>query len=271
MKNTVDVSAMRMLGATAILVTAMGCERMVTRPTPTPTPSPFGEHVVPAWSSGVAGVYRLDKVMDRTGTATVTVGWPIGDHSSLQLYLTPGSCPTPASLLANACPILGRSGIGIPPAIVSAPVKLGETNSIWIVNLDPRPTAVTIDLRIDAPSFHEADVTLSGTVFEMTPEGRRPIPGVIVANGEGNWAETDENGSYSIRPLWVCPCKAQPWVDAGMTFIRIMKSGYVDPSGSSGSVFGGAAGRTGVRDVRINGDTLLDVELVRTASASADR
>ena len=108
-----------------------------------------------------------------------------------------------------------------------------------------------------------ADVTLTGFVFESTPTGRRPLDGVDVANGEGNYATTDANGFYSIRPLWVCPCPAQPWVGPGTTFLWVTRDGYTDPPGTPDSVFGPALGRAGTRDVRIDGDTRFDIELVR--------
>lgn len=112
------------------------------------------------------------------------------------------------------------------------------------------------------PPFHVAEVTLSGVVFEMTPGGRMPIAGVSVLNGEGNYATTDVNGFYSLGPVWVCPCAAQPWVGAGTTFLWITRDGYTDPAGIPGSVFGRGAPSPGTRDVKIDGDTRFDVELV---------
>ena len=113
------------------------------------------------------------------------------------------------------------------------------------------------------PAFQVADVTLSGVVFENTPAGRRPIEGVTVANGEGNYATTDASGFYSVRPLWVCFCPAQPLVEAGTTFLWVTKEGYTDPPGTPASVFGPAVGGAGTRDVKIDGDTRFDIELVR--------
>ena len=113
------------------------------------------------------------------------------------------------------------------------------------------------------PAFHVADVTVSGIVFEITPAGRRPVEGVDVLNGEGSYATTDANGFYNLRPVWVCPCAAQPWVRTGMTFLWVAKDGYTDPSGTPASVFGRAAGASGARDVAVDGDTRFDIELVR--------
>ena len=132
----------------------------------------------------------------------------------------------------------------------------------------PTPTAPTPDRPPvqppnPDPPFHIAEVTLSGIVFENTPAGRRPIEGVDVLNGEGESATTDADGFYSLGPVWVCPCAAQPGVAAGMTFLWVRKDGYTDPSATPPSVFGPAAGSSGTRDVRIDGDTRFDIELVR--------
>jgi hypothetical protein len=113
------------------------------------------------------------------------------------------------------------------------------------------------------PAFRVADVTLSGVVFEATPHGRAPLAGVDVVNGEGNYATTDSDGVYSMRPVWTCPCAAQPWVEAGTTFVWVMKPGYTDPPGTPLSVFGRGYARPGMRDVKIDGDTRFDIELVR--------
>ena len=113
------------------------------------------------------------------------------------------------------------------------------------------------------PAFRVAEVILSGVVFERTTHGRTPLAGVLVANGEGNAAMTDANGFYSFGPVWVCPCAAQPWVEAGTTFLWVTKDGYTDPDGTPGSVFRPGALTHGTRDVRIDGNTRYDIELVR--------
>lgn len=117
--------------------------------------------------------------------------------------------------------------------------------------------------RTSYPAFRVADVVLSGLVFETTSQGRIPIAGVIVANGEGNHATTDANGIYSFGPVWVCPCAGQPWVEAGTTFLWVAKDGYGDPPDTPGSVFERGAPSPGTRDVKIDGDTRFDIELVR--------
>jgi hypothetical protein len=115
------------------------------------------------------------------------------------------------------------------------------------------------------PAFSVAEVTLSGVVFELTPTGRVPIEGVGVSNGEGEYAVTDASGVFSLRPVWVCPCSAQPWIDAGITLLWLWTDDYVDPPGQPPSLF--TRGMTnpgpGWRDVMINGDTRVELELVR--------
>lgn len=117
--------------------------------------------------------------------------------------------------------------------------------------------------RIGDPAFSVADVTVSGVVFEVTPSGRVPIEGVIVANGEGWGGLTDANGAFSFRPVWVCPCSAQPWVPAGTTFLWVEKDGYKNPPGQQPSVFGGYYAKSGAQDVTISGDTRIEIQLVR--------
>lgn len=115
------------------------------------------------------------------------------------------------------------------------------------------------------PAFSVADVTLSGVVSEVTPNGLVPLEGVGVSNGEGEYAVTDANGLYSIRPLWVCPCSAQPWIEPGTTLLWLWADGYDDPPGQPPSLFtrGIANPGPGWRDVVINGDTRFDTQLVR--------
>jgi hypothetical protein len=65
-----------------------------------------------------------------------------------------------------------------------------------------------------------------------------------------------------LQPVWVCPSAAQPWVPAGMTFVWVLKEGYDAPPGQPRSVFGDAAAGNS-RDVKIEGDTRVEIRLVR--------
>ena len=108
------------------------------------------------------------------------------------------------------------------------------------------------------------NVTLSGVVYEVTPTGRVPIEGVIFYSSEQALGATDINGLFSVRPVWVCPCSWAPSVDAAITAIYWEKDGYEDPAGQPDSIFcPGRVSGAGWRDVKINGDTRLDIELVR--------
>ena len=78
--------------------------------------------------------------------------------------------------------------------------------------------------------------TLSGTVSEMTAAGPVPVPGVHVENSNiHDAALTDEKGFFSVR------------VHRGSIHLYVAKPGY----------------RDGTRTVSIDGDTRLDIQLVR--------
>ena len=131
----------------------------------------------------------------------------------------------------------------------------------------PRPAGSGQD------TYRVADVILSGVVYEMTSIGRVPIEGVRVQSDHFHVfptpdAVTDAQGLFSFRPIWVCPCSWAPWVDAGITSIWVDKDGYEAPAGQPDSVFHHplypeARRDLGLRDVTINGETRVDVELVR--------
>jgi hypothetical protein len=130
------------------------------------------------------------------------------------------------------------------------------------------PTAPSPPAPPSAPIFVIEDVTVSGVVYEVTPTGEVPIEGVGISNGEGPSRMvpqlTDENGYFSFRSVWVCPCAGNPGngpVPAGMTFLIIRKSGYEDPLGLPESVF--RPHDTGYRDVMIVGDTHVRMQLVK--------
>jgi hypothetical protein len=108
------------------------------------------------------------------------------------------------------------------------------------------------------PIYTLADVTLSGMITEVTPTGQVPLEGVSVycePCGEitHSWASTDPQGAYSFRGVWV---------SAGTnTFsIWVTKEGYQDPPGLNEP---GWPHGPGWRNVTVNGNTRLDVQLVR--------
>ena len=134
-----------------------------------------------------------------------------------------------------------------------------STTSPTAPSAQPPPTP-----RLNPNGYGEyvVDVTLSGVVYEVTPTGRVPIEGVFLWSSEQAQATTDINGVFSMKPVWVCPCPWAPSVEPGITSIQWNKDGYEDPAGQPDSI---CPGRTeeGWRDVKINGDTRIEIELVR--------
>ena len=103
-----------------------------------------------------------------------------------------------------------------------------------------------------------SEVTLSGIVYETTPAGMVPIEGVAVycepcgvETHTGTF--TDSNGFYSFYGVWL---------EALPTRLHVRKNGYVDPLGLPRPTPPNPTG-PGWREVRVNGDTRFDVELVR--------
>ena len=124
--------------------------------------------------------------------------------------------------------------------------------------IQPQPTP-----RPNDHGEYVVDVILSGVVFEMTPAGRTPIAGVQFWSSEQAMGVTDANGVFRVRPVWVCPCEWAPSVEANMTAIWFEKAGYGHPAGLPKSRFVFTGGSDDYRDVKIEGDTRFDVELVR--------
>ena len=115
---------------------------------------------------------------------------------------------------------------------------LGPTPPTAPSALSPPPMSAPVAAR------GMSEVTLSGVVYEMTPAGMVPIEGVAVycepCGAETHtWAYTDANGFYSFFGVWL---------DGYPTRLHVRKDGFVDP---------------GWPEVRVNGDTRFDVELIR--------
>jgi hypothetical protein len=97
---------------------------------------------------------------------------------------------------------------------------------------------------------------LSGVVSEMTSDGLVPIASVDIycdACGEFGHTrlETDDHGAYDFGRDGI-------WDDGtGVIQLLIFKRGYLVPGGSTGP--DGSSWRT----VKIDGDTRLDLQLVR--------
>lgn len=125
-----------------------------------------------------------------------------------------------------------------------------------------QPPAATVGPRPDAgwpPGPFTAGVTLSGVVFEVTPAGPMPIEGAWVycelcGEETHSWSRTDATGAYRFTGVW--------GLGGVPTSVGIEKDGFVDPVGLPRTTPPNPSG-PGWREVRINGDTRFDLELVR--------
>ena len=113
-----------------------------------------------------------------------------------------------------------------------------------------------------------ANVTLSVAVYEMTPTGRVPLSGVRVYASEWASGSTDADGVFKTSPVWVCPCAFAPQVAAGITQISVEAADPFEDAELLRSLFytGQEPPRRtdwAVRDVVINGDTRIEVQLRR--------
>lgn len=109
------------------------------------------------------------------------------------------------------------------------------------------------------PGPFTADVMLSGVVFEVTPAGPVPIEGADVycelcGAETHSWPVTDANGFYRFTGVWA--------LGGIPTSVGIEKDGFLDPVGLPRTTPPNPSG-PGWREVRIDGDTRFDIELVR--------
>lgn len=109
------------------------------------------------------------------------------------------------------------------------------------------------------PGPFTANVTLSGVVFEATPAGPMPIEGAwayceLCGQDTHSWSRTDANGAYRFTGVW--------GLGGGPTSLGIEKDGFVDPVGVPPTTPPNPSG-PGWREVRIDGDTRFDIQLVR--------
>ena len=156
MKTRLTRTTMTAVLIAVLLATSIGCGPQTSPTTPTSiTPAPSSPtspvpttNTVPAADNGEVGVYRLDVTMSRSGTATVTLGWPNADFS-LQLFVTSGACTDTASLVRGGCTVLGNTRPGSLPGLVASPVTVGDVNTIWVLNSDPFPQGFRVDVNIE--------------------------------------------------------------------------------------------------------------------------
>lgn len=108
---------------------------------------------------------------------------------------------------------------------------------MWACGGCSRSSSPTSPSALTAPAAPRATYTLSGVVSEVTPTGPAPVEGARVEEWNLHLvATTDTNGFYSISGLY-----------AGLTSVWVSTEGY----------------ETVRRDVTIDGDTRLDIQLVR--------
>ena len=104
-----------------------------------------------------------------------------------------------------------------------------------------------------------AGVTLSGVVFEVTPAGRVPVEGAWVycelcGEQTHSWSLTDAHGVYRFSGVWA--------LGGVPTSVWIGKDGFLDPLGLPQPTPPNPSG-PGWREVRIEGDTRFDADIVR--------
>ena len=114
-------------------------------------------------------------------------------------------------------------------------------------------------------------VSLSGTVYEVTPEGRVPIPGIRVYC-ELCGTETHTFAVADSKGFYIFPADLSTgggiWLSGRFTPVFVENRGYKDPDGFSGFL-GGCPNGYSCREVFIQGDTQLDVELVKLTNVDA--
>ena len=108
-------------------------------------------------------------------------------------------------------------------------------------------------------------VSLSGVVYELTPEGRVPIPGIRVycelcGTETHTFATANANGSYMFSGDLASG--GGVWLSNGRIPVFVENKGYRDPAGfppTSGVCPTGFS----CREALVDGDTHFDIELVR--------
>ena len=113
-------------------------------------------------------------------------------------------------ILTLAAGLTGCDGSAL--RVPTAPSTTTSTPTVTTTAAGPRPW----------PSGTLLEITLSGTVYEMTPTGRVPIEGVtlyceLCGADTHTWAYTDSTGVYRFTGVWV---------DGRPTSVHIGKDGY---------------------------------------------
>ena len=134
---------------------------------------------------------------------------------------------------------------------------------------NPPPSPSPPGSWVYAPGYVLVEASLSGIVFEVTPTGQVPVPGVSVycdacSEVGHTWQTTDAAGFYKFSGdiahgggIWLTS-STSPCCPANTAYLIVGKEGYADPPGGRpGPVY------QGWRDVTVKGDTRFDIQLVR--------
>jgi hypothetical protein len=109
---------------------------------------------------------------------------------------------------------------------------------------DTRTQILTGDVKLDIQVVPRILRRISGTVFELVPSGRVPVAGVYVT---GSWdypVFTDGNGSFSLAACGDIPCA---FYNGDLVRLSLSKDAYVSV----------------VKEIKVDGDMVLEVELIR--------
>jgi len=155
-------------------------------------------------------------------------------------------------------PLTGCGGGGVATPAAPSPVATPQPPP-------PTPSAPETPVPRWPAGYTLTAVSLSGTVYEITPSGRVPIPAIRVycelcGTETHQFAVADANGFY-IFPGDISK-GGGIWLAGRRTPLLIEGQGYKDPEGLP--FFQGVCPRNySCREVFIEGDTHFDIELIR--------
>jgi hypothetical protein len=166
-----------------------------------------------------------------TADDTRLPGYQVGQDGwgNLQYWVAGKICP-------EGCAFVIRFGTRDGERRAYLTVDYGHNNPGTLVDVEVNDGALLV---AQSQVYPPGTPTLSGVVTEMTPTERAPVQGALVYRGvQGGWQEatTDRNGFYKIQGLY-----------DGSSEVVVYKDGF----------------QTNTRNASIEGDTRLDIELVR--------
>jgi hypothetical protein len=151
--------------------------------------------------------------------------------------------------------LTNRLQLGIVVLMAQGLVGCGPEASVQVPSSPASPSSFVPYVTIQpTPVGFVPNVTLSGVVFERAQGVEVPIERAWVycepcGEETHSGVYTDKQGFYSFKGVW------------GTAFsIRVTKDDYQDPPGPTNTGFPSGPGW---RDVTINGDTRLNVQLAR--------